>query len=528
MFFQQKMKIVMRRRSFLFPVYFSVIILSSPGVSAETVPPGQITAISQVTVMPVLKGVSTNPVLRVIVSIPAGYSAQRYQKLQCSLKNFKDVDKVDVYLTGAEPFSASDSVTSFRPLSNTFDVPVNVSFQPGIKFIWLSVILKAGASINDKIELHCNRMIDEKGKSLVIKEESPSYVKRLGIAIRRGGEDGVNTYRIPGIVQTDKRTLIAVYDVRYNNSGDLPGYINLGMSRSNDGGETWQPMKVIMSMGGPNDNSGVGDPSILFDETTKTIWVAALWSKGNRSIAGSIGGLSPDSTGQLLLVKSGDDGNTWSSPINITPQVKNPSWKILFQGPGRGIMMKDGKLIFPAQYWDSSNMPYSTIVYSDDHGNTWKGKTVGPKSNTTESQVIETMPRMLMLNMRDNRGSYRSVATSDNMGATWTEHSTSYNALPDPVCMGSLIKARVKVKGVMRDVLFFSNPATKSGRYNMAVKASLDFGQTWLDQNQLLIDERNCYGYSCLTKVDDNTIGLLYEGVKDLYFVKIAVSDIIK
>jgi sialidase-1 len=190
--------------------------------------------------------------------------------------------------------------------------------------------------------------------------------------------------------------------------------------------------------------------------------------------------------------------------------------------------MKDGKLVFAAQYWNENKMPYSTIIYTADHGASWKGNLNGPKSNTTESQVVETTPGTLMLNMRDNRGSYRSVATTTNMGTTWTEHATSYNALQDPVCMGSLIKANVKVKGVLKEVLFFSNPNTTNGRYDITIKASLDLGQTWLPANQLLIDERNCYGYSSLTQIDAETIGILYEGTKDLFFVKVPVASIIK
>lgn len=477
--------------------------------------------------IPVLKGRNENPVLKLIVLIPEGEKLQS-PSLHCSLTNFKDVEKIDVFRTDAEPFSSSNKIASFQPGAAMFDIPLSMDIQSGIRFIWLSIVLKNNASVNNKIELRCQKITDARGLKIAVSQEKNNYAKYKGVAVRKAGDDSVNTYRIPGLVQTNKGTLIGVYDIRYNNSSDLPGYIDLGMSRSIDSGRSWEPMKVIMRMGGPNDNSGVGDPSILFDEVTKTIWVAALWSKGNHSIAGSIGGLSPDSTGQWLLTKSTDDGNTWSDPINITTQIKDPNWKLFFQGPGRGIMMHDGKLVFPAQYWDAKNMPYSTIVYSEDHGNTWKGKMAGPKSNTTESQVIETSPGTLMLNMRDNRGRYRSIATTANMGRSWTEHSSSYNALVDPVCMGSLIKARVMVKGKMKDVLFFSNPATPLGRYNMTIKASLDMGKTWLNANELLIDERQCYGYSCLTKVDDNTIGILYEGIRDLYFVKIPVKDIIK
>jgi len=366
-----------------------------------------------------------------------------------------------------------------------------------------------------------------------LKEKDPvvynksTYQKPIGIALRKAGDDGVNSYRIPGITQTNKGTLIGVYDIRYNNSGDLPGNIDVGINRSTDSGRTWQPMKVIMDMGEPQENNGVGEPAILFDPITKKIWVAALWSKGNRSIAGSKPGLTPDETGQFVVVSSSDDGLTWTAPQSITPQVKDAAWKIFFQGPGNGIVMSNGKLVFPAQYWDAAGMPHSTIVYSEDHGATWK-RGIGAKSNTTEAQVVETAPGTLMLSMRDNRGRFRSVATTNNIGSTWTEHFTSYNILPDPVCMASLIKARMNVKGVVKEVLFFSNPNSSSERNNITIKASMDMGNTWQPANQLLIDERRTFGYSALTKIDDNTLGLLYEGLRDFYFIRVKVSDIIK
>lgn len=519
-----------------FTFYFSLAILftvfsnfsCSKKITAPAASAVQVSSYSPQ--IPVLKGLTANPVVRIAVSVPEGNSEQHFRQVQCTINSdaIQSIQKIEAYLTGAESFSSANLLATVSPSSASFTIPITHNQQTGLKFIWLSIVLKADAGLNNKVELHCTKLIDENGKEFSVLQGSSAYSKYTGIAVRKAGDDGVNTYRIPGIAQTDKGTLLSVYDIRYNNSADLPGNIDVGLSRSTDGGKTWEPMKIIMDMGGPNDNSGIGDPSILFDEVTKKIWVAALWSKGNHSIAGSIGGLSPDSTGQFVLVNSSDDGVTWSAPINITAQIKNPIWKILFQGPGSGIMMQNGTLVFSAQYWDAANMPYSTLVYSTDHGATWQRSANAPKSNTTESSVVETTAGTLMLNMRDNRGSFRSVATTSNMGVNWTEHSTSYNALPDPVCMGSLIKAKVNVNGVLKEVLFFSNPNTSSGRYNITIKASLDLGQTWSSVNQLLIDERTCYGYSSLTKIDDNTIGILYEGTKDLYFIRVPVSEIIK
>src|SRR5690625_5561852 len=82
-------------------------------------------------------------------------------------------------------------------------------------------------------------------------------------------------------------TLLAVYDIRRDNSGDLQGDIDVGLSRSTDGGETWEPMQVIMDMGEwggrPQRENGIGDPAILIDRNTGTIWVAALWIQDRKS-----------------------------------------------------------------------------------------------------------------------------------------------------------------------------------------------------------------------------------------------------
>ncbi|MES2650675.1 MAG: exo-alpha-sialidase [Bacteroidota bacterium] len=489
-----------------------------------------VTITSSAPVSPVFKGVESNPLLYVRVYIPAGEKEITVKKITFKLNSagLQAVEKIGVYFTGKEPLFDEKKQLSTLNLTNINEgLAINLSLKPGVHYIWFAAKLKEDANIDSKIEFHVNQLEDANSQKHQVIEQGNGFVKRLGVVVKKGGESGIHTLRIPGIATTDKRTLIAVYDIRYKNTRDLPANIDVGMNRSTDGGKTWEPMKIIMDMGEPHENNGVGDPAILFDPVTKKIWVIALWSKGNRSIAGSRPGLSEDVTGQLVLVSSDDDGLTWSKPKSITPMVKDPEWNLFFNGPGGGIAMADGKIVFAAQYWDENAMPHSTLVYSTDHGTTWKTED-GPKANTTEAQLIETTPGTLMLNMRDNRGSFRSVATTVDLGKTWTEHHTSYQALQDPVCMASFIKEQVSVKGKLKEVVFFGNDNTQNGRYNLTIKASMDLGESWNKKNELLIDDRKLFGYSSLTKIDDGMIGFFYEGIRDMYFVRVPVSEIVK
>lgn len=489
---------------------------------------------------PLFKRLQYNAVLRIRIYVRPGKEIT-YRSIQLNLDNeaLKVIEKLDVLVRvdrEAAFLPAAPALASVKPSSNRMDIAVSLNCKPGLNYVWISAVLKGAANMDKKLKVTATGLTTANGVKHTIANSVGSagrqsnFSYRMGIAVRKAWDDSVHTYRIPGIVTTDKGTLIAVYDIRYNNTRDLPENIDVGMSRSTNGGRTWEPMKVIMDMGAPHQNNGIGDPAVLFDPVTKKLWVAALWSKGDRSIAGSEPGLTPDTSGQFILVSSDDDGRTWSQPNNITPQVKNPAWHLYFNGPGNGIAMQNGTLVFPSQYWDESKkpgIPHSSVIYSTDGGKTWKSG-IGAKSNTTESAVIETTPGTLMLNMRDNRGSYRSIATTTDMGKTWVEHYTSQEALPDPVCMASIIKAKVNVKGKMKDVLFFSNVATQTSRQNTTIKASLDGGESWLPAHQLLLDGRRTYGYSALTKIDDNTIGILYEGERDLYFLRIPVHEIIK
>ena len=474
--------------------------------------------------------------------------------------NLADVQAIKLYYGGTEAlqdqnknrFAPVEYISSHRPGATLAANPSysikcaevgpsekvvlrgNYNLFPGVNFFWISLQMKTDASLHTKIVSDL-RAVKVDGKELYCKFISPKDIThRMAVGVRHAGNDGSASFRIPGLVTTNKGTLLGVYDVRYNSSVDLQEYVDVGLSRSTDGGKSWEKMRLPLSFGEygglPKAQNGVGDPSILVDTQTNTVWVVAAWTHGmgnQRAWWSSHSGMDINHTAQLVLAKSTDDGKTWSKPINITEQVKDPSWYFLLQGPGRGITMSDGTLVFPTQFIDSTRVPNAGIMYSKDRGKTWKMHNMA-RTNTTEAQVAEIEPGVLMLNMRDNRGGSRAIAITKDLGKTWTEHPSSRKALQEPVCMASLIHVDAKDNVLNKDLLLFSNPDTTKGRNHITIKTSLDKGLTWLPEHQIMLDEAEGWGYSCLTMIDKETIGILYESsVAHMTFQAVKLTDLL-
>ena len=419
---------------------------------------------------------------------------------------------------GEEPFPKDSSqvlgtVKLAGSARSQISVKGKMELEPGDNYLWACVTMKEGASLDGRVVVRPASVVT--GNKPVRVANAAPVAQRIGVAVVRHGDFKSKFYRIPGLALSRK--------------GALPANIDVGVSRSTDGGRTWSDVKIAIddskidpSLGATR---GVGDPAILVDEKTGRIWVAAIWSH-RHSIRGSKSGdNSPEACGQLVLAYSDDDGLTWSRPINITEQTKNKDWRILFNGPGNGICMKDGTLVFAAQYWDGKGVPWSTIVYSKDRGKTWHCGT-GVNQQTTEAQVIELEDGSIMINARCNWGGSRVVGVTKDLGQTWEKHPTNRTSqLKEPVCQGSLL-AVDGVPGAGRVVLF-SNPNTTSGRSHMTLKASTNDAGSWPEDKWLLYDARKGWGYSCLAPVDKNHVGVLYESQGALNFLKIPYKDVL-
>jgi len=483
------------------------------------------------------------------------YILKSVMLLLTGTENLSDITKVSVFQNNKEIGSNVLTIGKKR-----YNIPVDLNLRVNEDSLSLDIhlTLKDTIALSNKIRIEEIRINTSEGR-VTVTPGSPAIL-RVGLALRQKMQDGVHTSRIPGLITTSQGTLIALYDARWERERDLQGDIDICINRSTDGGRTWGPMQQVLDMGSwgrlPERYNGVSDGCILVDENTGDIYVAGLWMHGVldpengkwvknlndtstdwnhqwRSF-GSQPGYDVKQSSQFLITKSVDDGLTWSDPVNITCQVKPESWWLMAPAPGHGITLEDGTLVFPAEGRTETGLQISTIVFSKDGGKSWQSGNPA-YTNTNECMAVQLSDGSIMLNMRErsNRGRLegngRAVSVTNDMGTTWTEHPTSRNALIEPACMASLHKhTYLNKNGEKQALLFFFNPNSKTARNNFTLKCSLDDGQTWPGELWILMDQNNGYGYSCITSIDNDTIGILYEGSgSDMVFQTIKVEDIL-
>jgi sialidase-1 len=509
--------------------------------------------------IPVLRNKEVNPVLHIIIR---SGKAEKIEKIDLSLNgttNLNDIKEASLYYTLHDSiFFPDEKISSAQPSGYTLSLN-GLQLKKGDNHLWISLRISQDADLLNFVDVQLTGIKFKKESNISYSHKESDSPLRLGLALRDHNDDGVHTYRIPGLTTTTNGTLLAIYDVRRDSSRDLQGDMDIGLSRSTDGGNAWEPMKIAMDMGTwgglPEKFNGVSDACILSDSKTGDIYLAGLWMYGvinksgkwldNLSVKskewnhqwrnkGSQPGFDVKETSQFLICKSTDDGLTWSEPVNLTKQCKKEEWWLWAPAPGNGITLKDGTLVFPTQGRDSEGIPFSNITYSKDGGKTWKTSNHA-SSNTTECAVVQLKDESLMLNIRTNNNrkikdhrNGRTVCITSNLGETWTKHKTSNCALPEPVCMASLRSHKLVAKeGKQTQILLFSNPYSKFKRNNITIKASLDNGNTWPEDYHILLDEGTGRGYSCITSIDNNTIGIIYESSRaDMVFQKISIEEL--
>ena len=335
------------------------------------------------------------------------------------------------------------------------------------------------------------------------------------------GHDDVNIYRIPSLIVAPSGAILAFVEARqgddgdptdmmlkrslYKDAEDEPEMLN-GYPRNFDYAVNWEPLRMVC----PGNGEAIMNPCPVVDGMTGRLWLPCYQVFG-----GLTEHLKDSFKGNLLLTWSDDEGVSWAEPRDLTSELPR-----FIPGPGVSIQMKTGRLVVPG-YWSESpgSISLSCVIYSDDHGETWRQGAV-VKSYSDESQVVELSDGTLMLNCRSNLGKERRyVALSNDGGETWFDEFEE-PALPEPVCQASFIKQPKceSVKG--KAPLLFINP-NSSDRKNLTVKFSLDDGKSWSAGRSI---HSGHAAYSCAAFLKDGSIGVLYETGSEHPYEKITFA----
>ena len=337
------------------------------------------------------------------------------------------------------------------------------------------------------------------------------------------GEGKYRNYRIPALLVTTKGTLLAFCEGR---SGADTSEIDLLVKRSEDGGRTWGPELIVWAGEGHTS----GNPCPVLDRETGTIWMGMTWNHIEDDQGKVMEGTAKHSR-LPHVTYSRDDGRSWAPARNVAQTCKHTAWRWYATGPGIGIQLQrgphKGRLIIPCNH--SALYPHyeegyaGHVMYSDDHGESWKyGSAV---LGFSETQVVELSDGRLLLHGRNQgpQGLHKKIVTYGLEGGTVWAPPWFEPQLTEPKCQSSLIRyswPEDESRG-RRSRILFANPAGtvlggagKFWREKLVVRLSYDEGQTWPVAKML--DPRPS-GYSCLAVLPDGEIGCLYEAGDERY-----------
>ena len=262
---------------------------------------------------------------------------------------------------------------------------------------------------------------------------------------------GYERVRIPGIAAFDNGDMLCCCECRQK-GGDW-AVIDIGVSRSVDGGKTWSPTRVLVSGNGKNT---MNNPCLIARGNTLHFFYCENYRR-------------------LFHMKSTDAGVTFAPPEDLTPAVTAVTSGVLFWsafavGPGHGIALPDGALLLPAWFAQAPDDPFA------HHPSVIRVLRLGPDGKMSLSAPIgdgvlrdpsECCIALLpdgnvLLNIRnENARRLRALSVSADGGGTWSAPVFA-GGLPDPVCCAGLCAAG--------ENLLFSNCVSKIKRKRLCVK----------------------------------------------------------
>lgn len=285
--------------------------------------------------------------------------------------------------------------------------------------------------------------------------------------------------RIPGLILTSNKSLVAYYECRSEYSDWAQ--IDIKVIRSFDGGKSFETVQLIKGEGDTLNNPVMVEKDGI---------IHFLYLRNYQ---------------RLYYCKSTDDGRSFSTPCDITDVIDAGGffYNCVALGPGHGIVHK-GRILFPVWYAQNKEDPSAhgpskiTTLYSDDNGNSWHiGETFAENLENPNESALASVGDDVLISIRNHSGFCRAFAKSKTGIDGWSD-AVLFDNMRDPICMGSMYTVGSTVYHINCD-------NDDKPRINLTVKISDDEFKTY---RSIPIDEKG--GYSDIA-VDGDTMYIIYE-----------------
>ena len=325
-------------------------------------------------------------------------------------------------------------------------------------------------------------------------------------------ENGNGTYyRLPSILVTHNGTVLAACQKRKGSRGDWAESA-LVLKRSTDGGQTWGPEQTLCERRGHSVFNG----NLIEDRQTGEV-LATFITFPTKAGPGWFVKTWIPAGGGFDLIRSRDDGKTWSSSEHHTPAPNADEWRggaaynnnhgvQLTRGPHAGRLVLGARVFKTGVY---ENRAKGGVVYSDDHGKTWRVGGVGfPEQEAVNGEVAlcETSIGEVYVNYRNRRSGNRRCrlySRSRDGGASFYEEGAEKD-LPAHGCNAGLVS--FSPAGAKKPLLLFTYPL-EPNRRKLVGYFSHDDGQSW-SRTKVICDHG---GYSEVAVLPNGTVLVLYE-----------------
>ncbi len=233
----------------------------------------------------------------------------------------------------------------------------------------------------------------------------------------------------------------------------------------------------------------------------------------NAFYAGSV--LHVYNTGYMWLAYSKDNCETWNHTI-LNPQIKRDDETALLVSPGRGTLLSDGTIIFTFYTWDyssSSTIQQSSFIYSKDNGQTWTRVGDIPIGNgwSSENELVELADGTLRMFVRNGNGAiYYADATWTGSTYEWESGIVSTGVTATSTCNVSAIMYSKQIDG--KDAILVACPSYGGTTRSLGkIHVFLVNEDNSMEHAYEYTVTNDSYAYSCLTELNDGSIGLLWE-----------------